>query len=63
MRGGFYNLQNVIDENGDEVSGVFPTAGIGIVLKNFQLDYALANIGNFSQNLHSHVISLKFHVQ
>jgi hypothetical protein len=63
LRGGFYNLQNVVDENGADVTGVFPTAGVGFVVRNFTLDYALANIGNFSQNLHSHVVSLKFHIQ
>lgn len=63
LRGGFYNLQNVVDENGEDVTGVFPTAGVGFVVRNFTIDYALANIGNFSQNLHSHVVSLKFHIQ
>jgi hypothetical protein len=60
LRGGIYNLQNTVDEDGKEVTGYFPTAGVGFVIKNFQIDYALANIGNFSQNLYSNVISLRF---
>jgi hypothetical protein len=63
LRGGFYNLQNVVDDNGEDAVGIFPTAGVGFVIKNFQIDYALANIGNFSENLHSHVVSLKFHIR
>ncbi|MEZ4826018.1 MAG: PorV/PorQ family protein [Bacteroidia bacterium] len=63
LRGGFYNLQNIKDQNGEEATGLFPTAGIGVVLKNFQIDYALANIGNLSENLHTHIVSLKFHIQ
>lgn len=63
LRGGFYNLQNIKDANGEDATGLFPTAGIGIVIKNFQIDYALANIGNLSENLHSHIVSLKFSIQ
>jgi hypothetical protein len=63
LRAGAYNLQNVVNNDAEEALGLFPTAGVGIVIRNFQLDYALANIGNFSENLHSHVVSLRFHIQ
>ncbi|RMG24033.1 MAG: hypothetical protein D6730_13335 [Bacteroidetes bacterium] len=63
FRAGFYNLQQLSNREGEQVYGLFPTAGVGLVIKNFQLDYALANIGNLSENLHSHVVSLKFHIQ
>lgn len=63
LRGGFYNLQNIKDEDGVEATGLFPTAGLGFVIKTFQIDYALANIGNLSENLHSHIVSLKFSIQ
>ncbi len=63
LRAGAYNLQNVVNNDAEEVIGLFPTAGVGIVIRNFQLDYALANIGNFSENLHSHVVSLRFYIQ
>ncbi|MEO0899863.1 MAG: PorV/PorQ family protein [Bacteroidota bacterium] len=63
LRGGFYNLQNNFNSQGEEVTSLFPTAGVGLVVKNFTIDYALANIGNFSETLYSHVVSLKFHIQ
>ncbi|MBX7240156.1 MAG: PorV/PorQ family protein [Bacteroidia bacterium] len=59
LRGGVYNLQNTVNGDGEEVTGIFPTAGLGFVIKGLQVDYALANIGNFQQNLYSHVVSLK----
>ncbi|MEM8891056.1 MAG: hypothetical protein AAGD28_23970 [Bacteroidota bacterium] len=63
LRAGAYNVQRIQDIDGQENTQVFPTAGVGIVVKNFTIDYALANIGNLSENLHSHIVSLKFHVQ
>lgn len=63
LRGGVYNIQNIIDAEGNPVTGLFPTIGAGVVLRNFTLDYALANIGNLSENLHTHIVSLKFHIQ
>jgi len=63
LRAGAYNVQRIQDIDGKENTQVFPTAGVGIVVKNFTIDYALANIGNLSENLHSHIVSLKFHIQ
>lgn len=63
VRLGAYNIQNITNLDGQDAVGVFPTGGVGLVLRNFQIDYALANIGNLAQNLHSHVVSLKFHIQ
>ncbi|MDX1908384.1 MAG: UPF0164 family protein [Bacteroidia bacterium] len=63
LRAGAYNVQRSIGTNTVESLGAFPTAGAGIVLRNFQLDYALANIGNLTENLHTHIVSLKFHIQ
>lgn len=63
LRGGVYNIQNIIDGEGNPVTGLFPTIGAGVVLRNFTLDYALANIGNLSENLYTHIVSLKFHIQ
>lgn len=63
LRGGVYNFQTEKDVDGVEHLTYFPTAGVGFVIREFynvQVDYALANIGNFSQSLYSHVISLKF---
>lgn len=74
LRGGLNNLQNYDPTSKDFVEALtgqnaakfeanlrmMPTVGAGFSLKNTQIDYALANIGNLTQNLHSHVISLKF---
>ncbi len=63
LRGGFYNLQYLELSETDAVSEIFPTAGVGFVLRNFTLDYALANIGDFSTSLTSHIVSLKFFIK
>ena len=63
LRFGAYNLQNIKDLDGEEAVGLFPTAGIGVFLHPISLDYALSNIGNFSENLHSHIISLRFQLK
>ena len=63
LRGGMYNLQQLQDADGNVFTGLFPTAGVGILVKNFQIDYALANIGNLAENLHTHIVSIKFHIQ
>lgn len=63
LRGGVYNLQNEKNTEGEDELGLFPTAGVGVIVKRIQLDYALANIGDLSQNLHSHVVSLKIILQ
>jgi hypothetical protein len=60
LRGGFKNLQQIKNAKGKEVYSVFPTVGAGFFLKNFTVDYALSNVGNFSQTLYSHVFSLKY---
>lgn len=63
LRGGFYNLQYLELSETDAISEVFPTAGVGFVIRNFTIDYALANIGDFSTSLHSHIVSLKFYIR
>jgi hypothetical protein len=63
LRGGVMNLQNDRNTVGEEVFSVFPTAGAGFMLKNFRVDYALSNIGNLAENLHSHVVSLTFTIE
>lgn len=36
-----------------------PTAGIGLRIKSFYIDYALSNLGNVAPTLLSHIVSLK----
>lgn len=63
LRGGFKNLQRAPNARGDEVFTVFPTLGAGFRLKNLMVDYALSNVGSFSQTLYSHVFSLRYTFQ
>lgn len=63
LRAGMYNLQNVKDLNGEDAFSLFPTVGLGLVIRQVEIDYALANLGNFSENLHSHIVSLNIHFQ
>lgn len=60
LRGGYKNLQKVPNDKGDMVWSVFPTLGAGFAIKNLTVDYALSNVGDFSQTLYSHVFSLKY---
>ncbi|MCB9236182.1 MAG: PorV/PorQ family protein [Bacteroidia bacterium] len=60
LRGGYKNLQKVPNDKGNRVFSVFPTLGAGFRFKSLQVDYALSNVGNFSQTLYSHVFSLKY---
>lgn len=60
LRAGYKNMQRIPNDDGDLRLSVFPTVGAGFVIKSFQVDYALSNVGDFSQVLYSHVFSLKF---
>lgn len=60
LRGGFKNLQQVRNSSGRDVYSVFPSVGAGFRIKTLTVDYALSNVGNFSQTLYSHVFSLKY---
>ena len=60
IRGGFKNLQQIRNAKGNDVYSVFPSVGAGFKIKTFSVDYALSNVGNFSQTLYSHVFSLKY---
>jgi hypothetical protein len=59
LRFGYKNLQRELNDKDKRVFTLFPMAGMGVVIKNIHLDYALTNIGNFSQVLYSHVFSLR----
>jgi hypothetical protein len=60
IRAGFKNLQQVPNDKNKNAYSLFPSVGAGFRIKNFSVDYALSNVGNFSQTLYSHVFSLKF---
>ncbi|WP_133122192.1 putative type IX sorting system protein PorV2 [Brumimicrobium salinarum] len=60
IRTGINNFQYVKNFD-DSQSLVFqPNVGLGVTFKGITLDYAFTNIGNQSEALFSHVVSLKF---
>lgn len=62
FRTGLNNFQRKTNSKGKTVSSVAPNIGLGIVLENFTLDYALSNlsaIGDSGAKLYSNIFSLK----
>lgn len=62
LRAGLGNMQQVKTFRGTKEVVVQPNLGLGLKLGNFQLDYAITNIGNLSNTLYSNIFSLKFQV-
>ncbi|RFC53700.1 putative type IX sorting system protein PorV2 [Brumimicrobium aurantiacum] len=60
IRTGVNNFQYVKDFDDTETLVFQPNIGLGVTFKGITLDYAFTNIGNQSEALFSHVISLKF---
>jgi len=62
LRFGLGNYQNRVrvEDTSQTDLVVLPNAGIGIVLGRIKVDYALANIGNTSESLVSHIVSASF---
>lgn len=63
LRAGVGNLQRLVNEfnANDRSFSMVPTMGLGLKLKNIQVDYALNNIGyqgSNTGNLYTHIISL-----
>ncbi|MEN2993100.1 MAG: PorV/PorQ family protein [Bacteroidia bacterium] len=59
LRLGLTNFQRAATASGQRVFTFYPTAGVGLRIWHFGLDYALANFTGFSQGLYSHLISLR----
>jgi len=62
LRMGVGNIQRVKDFDNSESLTFQPNIGIGLRIKQLQLDYALANVGNVSDVLYSNIFSLRFHL-
>lgn len=60
VRTGVNNFQYVKNFDDSETLVFQPNIGLGVTFKGVTLDYAFTNIGNQSEALFSHVISLKF---
>ena len=62
LRGGLGNIQKSKNVMGGDVTTIQPNVGLGIKYKVFALDYALANIGNSTGSLYSHIFTVKIDV-
>jgi hypothetical protein len=59
IRGGLGNIQRIINiSSNNKVIDFQPNVGLGLVLGRLKIDYALANVGNVSGVLTSHIFSL-----
>ena len=60
LRGGFGNLQKVINpaNTSQKSFEIQPNIGVGLKLNRLHIDYALSNVGNLSSVLYSHIFSL-----
>ena len=59
LRMGIGNIQKSVDFEGKKYLSIQPNMGIGIKIKNLNIDYALTNIGNVSDVQYSNVFSIK----
>jgi hypothetical protein len=58
LRSGIGQFQRATDDLGNDVTTFVPTIGGGIRIKSFAIDYTFTDLGNQSDALYSHVISL-----
>jgi hypothetical protein len=59
LRAGMLNFQRVKDFDGSKSFDFQPGFGVGIKIKNFNLEYALTKFGSDQQALYTNVFSLK----
>ncbi|MCX8113151.1 MAG: PorV/PorQ family protein [Bacteroidia bacterium] len=59
LRLGMTNFQRMQEWSGMRFLTFYPTAGIGVRIWHFGIDYALANFTGFAQGMYSHLISLR----
>ncbi len=60
LRFGMGNIQRIKTFEGNYSTSVQPNFGLGVKISKFTIDYALTDLGNFSESLYSNVFSLKF---
>lgn len=59
LRLGMTNFQRMQDWSGRRYLTFYPTAGVGMRIWHFGIDYALANFTGFAQGMYSHLISAR----
>ena len=62
MRGGLGNIQRIKELDGSDGMTFQPNMGLGIRIKQLQIDYALADVGNASDVLYSNIFSLRYDI-
>lgn len=60
LRGGVYNIQKEKNIDGKTITTVAPSVGVGVCIKNFKIDYAIAKVGDSDLRQASHIVSLGF---
>lgn len=61
LRGGMNNIQQFTDDlTGETLTSTQPNAGIGIKIKELQLDYAFTGFNRVDDGVYSHIFSLVF---
>ena len=60
LRGGVSNIQQFTNFDQSHYWGIQPNLGMGVRLKNVQLDYAFTRLGDVKTNYYTHVFSLRF---
>jgi len=59
MRGGVNNIQTIKNFDGSTFTSWQPNFGVGVLIKNVTIDYALTDIGDQAEGLYSNIFSLK----
>lgn len=62
LRGGVGNIQRVKEFDGSDAMTFQPNMGIGLRIKQLQIDYALSDVGNASDVLYSNIFSLRYDI-
>lgn len=63
LRGGIGNIQSAKNFDGSKYRSVEYNAGVGLKINLLTIDYALTDIGDFSETLYSHVFSVKIDIK
>lgn len=63
LRFGIGNIQEVQGFDDQKNWRVQPNLGVGVKIKKVQIDYALTNVANISEELFSNIFSVKFSLQ
>lgn len=63
LRAGIGNIQRVSDFDESTYLTLQPNIGLGLRIRNLQIDYALSDIGNVSDVLYSNVFSLRIDIK